>query len=47
MDQETLDRLCKEALQRIHYFIDRSTAQHLRRMREFVPPITSKTKPEA
>jgi len=47
MDPATLDRLCQEALQRIHYFINRSAAQHLRRMRESVPPITSKDKHEA
>jgi len=34
VDKETLDRLCREALERIAYFINRSAAQHLRRMRE-------------
>lgn len=34
MDAETLDRLCREAMQRITYYINRMTAQNLRRMRE-------------
>lgn len=34
MDKETLDRLCAEAQQRIHYYINRMAGQHLRRMRE-------------
>lgn len=29
-----LDRICAEALQRIGYFINRCTAQQLRRMKE-------------
>lgn len=34
MTPEQLDRLCAEALQRITYFINRCTAQKIRRMRE-------------
>ena len=34
MTAEQLDRLCREALQRLAYFINRSAAQQLRRMRE-------------
>lgn len=34
MSAETLDRLEREALQRIAYFINRCHAQQLRRMRE-------------
>jgi hypothetical protein len=34
MDAETLDRLCREAIQRLQYHINRSASQHLRRMRE-------------
>jgi len=32
--QADLDCLCAEALQRLEYFINRCTAQHLRRMKE-------------
>lgn len=34
MDAETIERLCKEALQRIQYFINRSAGQNIRAMRE-------------
>lgn len=34
MDKETLDRLCREALQRLTYHINRSAGQHLRAMRK-------------
>lgn len=34
MTAEQLERLCREALQRLDYFINRAAAQHLRRMRE-------------
>jgi hypothetical protein len=33
MSQDTLDRLCKEALQRINYWINRSAGQHVRAMK--------------
>jgi len=33
MTQAALDRLCAEALQRLTYFINRSAAQQIRRMR--------------
>lgn len=34
MTAADLDRICAEALQRLEYFINRCTAQQLRRMRE-------------
>lgn len=34
MNPLDLERLCAEALQRITYFINRCTAQQIRRMRE-------------
>lgn len=34
MDAATIERLCEEALQRIRYFIARSTGQHQRAFRE-------------
>ena len=34
MTPEQLDRLCTEAMQRIVYFINKSAAQQLRRMKE-------------
>ncbi len=33
MSPETLDRLCREAMQRVQYFINRCAGQHLRAMR--------------
>lgn len=34
MSPVDLDRLCAEAMQRITFFINRSAAQHMRRMHE-------------
>jgi hypothetical protein len=33
MSQETIDRLCREAMQRILYHINRSAGQHMRAMK--------------
>ena len=33
MSPEALDQLCREAMQRVVYFINRSAGQHLRAMR--------------
>lgn len=47
MNAETLvDRLCREARQRLQYRINRSAAQHLRRMRETYAPVHQPNKSE-
>ena len=35
MSPETIDRLCREALQRLAYFINRAAGQHARAIRNW------------
>jgi hypothetical protein len=38
MTQAELDRLCREAMQRITYFINRSAGQHIRAIKNWSKP---------